>query len=170
MSVFEHIEDTLKRIEQLGSIHQSKSKFIYVNKKDKTDTFETLQEALDRQLNLADYKKKSLFEQHKEAIVEILTEKKGSEISSLDVSRVNYFLSICKMYSKVEDFQTELKSINAKILKAKDEKIRKELKIKRIFLYIKFEVKPQKSFADIELYQKLHKEYIEKVNEEIDKI
>ena len=153
MNVVEHIQRTLDQIKTSG---KPTGKSIYVNKYDDTDSFETIDEALERGLDLSNYEKRNHVEVTQADIFEIIKGDRNTIMTAFEVQQMQEFVDFCRGLAQVDEFPKKLNTLNAKINRSKNKPdLNVQLRTERLFLYLKFGVTPQKSFADFKAYNQL---------------
>nr|WP_319571430.1 hypothetical protein [uncultured Draconibacterium sp.] len=148
--------DRFREIVEYYNLHKDElddkfTEVIYRRKDNHSDTLQTLEEAVERGVNLANYETVDCTTTHREVLVEMFTGQKGKYVSDEAVEIMGQFVESVKKIAK-DEFDTQLKSLNSKIFKSKDKDLIDKLRKERVQLYIDWEKTPRKSFSDLELY------------------
>lgn len=153
MNVIEHIERTLDQIKTSG---KPTGEFIYVNKNDDTDSFKTIDEALERGLDLSKYQKREEVTVTKADLLEIIKGDRNTVLTRFELQQMQKFVDFCRGLAQVDDFPKKLNTLNAKINRSKKKPdLNIQLRTERLMLYIRYSMTPQKSFADFKAYNQL---------------
>lgn len=148
-----------------GDLDTPITRTYYVNNLDETDFFRTLEEAVERKLNLGDYTKVDVEESAKQDIFKMGI----GDITKEDVENVKYFAELLERISpdlefkrllhnltaKIQIEQKKVKTLKGKRLEKAQEKLLKARE-ERVNLYFQYEVEPRKTFQDYDLYEETY--------------
>lgn len=170
-TIIEQMQDVVNTYNSYKDINKVIKTVVAVHKETGEPlTITSTVEAIKAGINLGDYEVKTITEEPKRKLVEMITGENTGLLLTHYMTIINEFLEIAKHLNSVDpasEFKKKLIAINAKLAKAKGAEVAK-LKEARAKLYVGYDVSPRTTYKDIDLYhQILENETLQHSNEKI---